>query len=413
MKTVVKVKLQPDSVAASALSDTLTRCNEAATWVAARAQATSTFHGYPLRQATYAEVRSRGLSSQTAQQVIRKVAAAYATKRSSSKNGRYGSKSSPRYAKIMSAPVTFGTHSAQPYDDRILSWDHTRRCVSIWTTAGRIKDVPFVGEASQLAFLAAHRKGETDLWRSKDGDFYLIATCDVTEPEVATPTSVIGVDMGIAVIAATASVDANDSRQHDRTAAWSGGAVTLRRTKNRRLRQGLQMKGTKSAKRLARKRSGTERRYASDVNHQISKTIVATAQRTGSAIALEELTGIRQRVRQQKSQRDAMGSWAFAQLRAFITYKAALAGVAVVVVNAAYTSQTCSECGHCDKKNRMDQATFVCRACGVALNADTNAAVNIARAGRAALGLVGSVNDPHADGSPGPSCKPDPSGPGS
>jgi transposase len=48
----------------------------------------------------------------------------------------------------------------------------------------------------------------------------------------------------------------------------------------------------------------------------------------------------------------------------------------------AYTSQTCSTCGHCAPGNRESQAVFRCAACGHQAHADVNAAVNIA-AGRA------------------------------
>ncbi|MEV6414542.1 transposase [Kribbella sp. NPDC051718] len=51
-------------------------------------------------------------------------------------------------------------------------------------------------------------------------------------------------------------------------------------------------------------------------------------------------------------------------------------------MNPAYTSQTCSACGHCAPDNRESQAVFRCVACGHQANADVNAAVNIA-AGRA------------------------------
>jgi len=51
-------------------------------------------------------------------------------------------------------------------------------------------------------------------------------------------------------------------------------------------------------------------------------------------------------------------------------------------INPAYTSQTCSVCGHCAPENRESQAVFRCAACGHRANADVNAAVNIA-AGRA------------------------------
>jgi putative transposase len=54
-----------------------------------------------------------------------------------------------------------------------------------------------------------------------------------------------------------------------------------------------------------------------------------------------------------------------------------------VYVDPAYTSQMCSECGHVDKKNRPDQATFRCTSCGFAEHADVNAACNIAARGAA------------------------------
>ncbi|HEY2263867.1 MAG TPA: transposase [Streptosporangiaceae bacterium] len=50
----------------------------------------------------------------------------------------------------------------------------------------------------------------------------------------------------------------------------------------------------------------------------------------------------------------------------------------VVKVNAAFTSQKCSACGHVDAKSRKSQARFVCTACGYACHADVNAARNIA-----------------------------------
>lgn len=50
-------------------------------------------------------------------------------------------------------------------------------------------------------------------------------------------------------------------------------------------------------------------------------------------------------------------------------------------VKAAYTSQTCSVCGHRARENRESQAVFRCAVCGHAANADVNAACNIA-AGR-------------------------------
>ena len=49
----------------------------------------------------------------------------------------------------------------------------------------------------------------------------------------------------------------------------------------------------------------------------------------------------------------------------------------LVIVPAAYTSQTCHKCGHVASKNRDSQAVFHCVECGYEANADVNAAMNI------------------------------------
>jgi IS605 OrfB family transposase len=117
----------------------------------------------------------------------------------------------------------------------------------------------------------------------------------------------------------------------------------------------------------------------------VSKRIVETAERTKRGIALEDLQGIRTRVRARRQQRAVLHSWSFHQLRAFISYKAARAGVKVVAVDPRNTSRRCPACGHTDKANRPTQATFRCVSCGCAGHADTIAAENIRVLGRAAV----------------------------
>jgi putative transposase len=111
---------------------------------------------------------------------------------------------------------------------------------------------------------------------------------------------------------------------------------------------------------------------------------VAEAERTGRGIALEELKGIRDRVRLRKPQRATLHSWAFAQLGDFIVYKARRVGVPVIFVNPAYSSQECAECGHTSRLNRVSQALFTCRSCGVVAHADRNASRVLARRGQSA-----------------------------
>ncbi|MGW3636289.1 RNA-guided endonuclease TnpB family protein [Streptomyces sp. NPDC005131] len=140
----------------------------------------------------------------------------------------------------------------------------------------------------------------------------------------------------------------------------SGRRINRKRENDRKLRRKLQQKNTKSAKRRARKYAGREVRRNKDINHKISKRIVAEAERTGRGVALETLTGIRERVRLRKPQRATLHSWPFAQLGSFIAYKAKKAGVPVAYVDPACTSQECSQCHHVERGNRPSQAVFAC-----------------------------------------------------
>jgi IS605 OrfB family transposase len=200
-------------------------------------------------------------------------------------------------------------------------------------------------------------------------------TVDAPEPTPDEPSDYVGVDLGVITLAAT-----SDGEFLNHCAGPTHAHIHINQVRARysRFRAKLQQQGTKSAKRLLRTRSGRERRFARDSNHCISKSLLSTAKGTSRGIALEDLTHIRSRAKGTvKRQRRVLHSWAFFQLRAFIAYKAVLAGAPVVLVNPAYTSQTCSRCGHREQANRKSQARFLCRSCGFSAHADLNAAVNI------------------------------------
>nr|WP_241990100.1 MULTISPECIES: transposase [unclassified Streptomyces] len=326
---------------------------------------------YELRKHTYTELKARGLGAQAAQHVIKKTCDAYTTLKANIKAGNLGKPGSKRRIRAESKPVTFRPGAAQPYDDRCLSWQYDAATVSVWTVAGRLRGVRFACSPDALKMLREHRRGESDLIE-RDGVFYLVAVCDIPEPEVYEPDGFVGVDLGIVNIATTST-------------GYRAAGRGLKRHRKRQLdlRRTLQAKGTKSAKCLLKKRSRKEARHTANVNHIISKKIVTTAERTGSGIALEELTGIRSRVRLRKDQRSSLHSWSFHQLASFVEYKARRAGVPLVYVDPAHTSRQCSECGHIDRKNRVGQATFACRACGFLADADDNASHNLARKGEA------------------------------
>ena len=234
---------------------------------------------------------------------------------------------------------------------------------SIQTNDGR-QIMPWVCGAYQRAQLDRVR-GQADLIY-RDGMFFLFVTIDVGDVPEADPTEYLGVDLGRRNIAADSDGE-----------TFCGAHNASLRNRHARLRRKLQRKGTKSAKRLLRARRRKEARYASDLNHRISKAIVRKATDTGRGIAVEDLKGIRDRTTVQRSQRRAHHSWAFAQLRAHLTYKAAQAGVPLVAVDPRSTSRTCPECGCTDKRNRPTRDTFNCIRCGHAGPSDTTAARNI------------------------------------
>ena len=155
------------------------------------------------------------------------------------------------------------------------------------------------------------------------------------------------------------------------------------RARRERLRSKLQSKGTKSAKRLLKSRSGKQQRFVRNINHIISKAIIRnTCKDTPRGIALENLKGIRERLTVYKAQRRMMGRWSFGQLRSFLEYKAKRVGIPVVIVNPKGTSRTCPTCGYEAKKNRKSQSNFLCVQCGFSGHADLIAAENIRRAAR-------------------------------
>ena len=214
---------------------------------------------------------------------------------------------------------------------------------------------------------------------------------DVVEPSIKPVQDYLGVDLGVKNIA----YDSDST-------GYAGAHLNNLRKRHLRLRSKLQKKQTKSAKRLLKKRSGKEARFARDVNHQISKKLVLKAQTSDRGLAIENLKEIRKTSEKgsnkSKAQRQKLNSWAFFQLRAFISYKCQLYGVDLRVVDPSYTSVTCPQCGCRNKKNRLTRDRFRCFTCSHTGYADLIAAVNIRAK---ALGITAGLNgfQPHASDS--------------
>ena len=361
MKLTAQVKLLPTPQQSGALRETLERANAACNYISQWGWQHHTLGQWSLHKALYYDIRQRfGLTAQIAVRCLAKVADAYKLDHSTQR--------------------IFRPTGSIAYDDRILRWFLKDSTVSIWTVAGR-QTISFVCGARQWELLA-NRQGESDL-AYLGGNYFLFATCNLDEVAPADVQDVLGVDLGIVNIMAD-----SDGQ------VYSGAQVNGLRKRHARLRSRLQARGTRSARRLLKKRSRKESRFASDINHCISRRLVAKAQCTKRALALEDLKGIRSRIKVRRPQRRQQHSWAFFQLRSFIEYKGRLAGVPVLLVNPHNTSRTCPVCGLVDKANRTSQALFSCTSCGFAGPADVVAARNIRVLGRAL------VNEPHVSPTP-------------
>jgi len=344
MKLTLLVKLAPTPEQHQALLETMERFNEACNDIAEVAFENRTANKIRLQKIVYYRIREQyGLSAQMTVRAISKTAEAY--KRD--KNIK------PR----------FRPHGAMIYDPRIMSWKGLDR-VSILTLKGR-QIIPIqIGRYQEERF--DRIRGQVDLLL-RDGVFYLAATIDGPEETPYDPVGTLGVDLGLKYL----SYDSDGE-------SYSGKKVDEARERNARLRADLQSCGSKSAKRHLKRLSGKEARFKANVNHVISKKIVAKAKGTQRRIALEDLNGIRRGVSARRSQRSRLHSWGFYQLRYFIEYKAKLEGVQVIPVYPRGTSHICPLCGVEDRKNRPERDLFKCIGCGYAGQADHVAAINIA-----------------------------------
>lgn len=348
MKITLQMQLLPSLDQKPVLLATMERFNEAAAFAARLGFEHGVFSQPSIHKLAYREIRDRfGLSSQMAVRAIGKAVECF--KRDKTR-----------------CPA-FKPRSAICYDNRILGFKGLDK-VSLWCLGGRLLFPIVYGEYQGERF--DRMQGQVDLVY-RGGKFFLYCTVEMPENAPIEPTDFLGVDLGIVNIA----VD-SDGTVH------SGDHVETIRRKHQTSRKTRQRKGTKSAKKQLKRLSGKEARFRKQENHRISKTLVAVAKGTGRGIAVEDLNGIRDRTTVRRRQRARHSGWSFFQLRSFVEYKAALAGVPVVVVDPRNTSKTCSICGHCERANRPTRDVFLCKHCGHSSNADLNSARNLAGLGR-------------------------------
>ncbi len=333
-----------------------------------------------IQKALYKDVRSLfGLKSQLTTSSFKTVTAKYkAVKTQISQNPyRYKDENGDwqciaRTLEWLWKPVFFSRPQADLVRNRDYSFVDDGQILSINTLGKRTK-CTFEGE-----HFAEYLDGTYDLGTAKlvelKGLWYLhIPVTKVVEDfRKENVRHVVGIDRGLRFL--TVSYD-----EQGKTEFISGRKIATKRHKFQEVCRQLQSKGTKSAKRKLKAISGRENRWMSDVNHQISKTLV---QKYGNdtLFVLEDLTGVsfeESNLSRTAKQNYDLRSWAFYQLEQFLTYKAHENRSEVLKVSARYTSQRCPKCGTIHKENRNHHKHLYRCQCGYRSNDDRIGAMNI------------------------------------
>jgi putative transposase len=210
--------------------------------------------------------------------------------------------------------------------------------------------------------------------RSSTGKWYVCFSCECAEPSPLPETGQhVGIDGGLKTFATlSTSTEIANPRFFRRE------EKELAKTQRRLSREG---KGTPERAKRRKVVARVHERIAwrrSDFTHQHSRRIVDSF----DLIAVDDLSVNRMTHNHclAKSIHDA----AWSQFASLLAYKAVWAGRQFVAVNPAYTSQDCSSCGHRQLLSLSDRI-YTCPCCGVVLDRDFNASLNILRLGQQSL----------------------------
>ena len=189
----------------------------------------------------------------------------------------------------------------------------------------------------------------------------------------------VGVDLGLAIPAYCTT----NENEYEKMAIGSMDDFLRVRLALQKQKRNLQ-KSLKSIPHSSRSKKlsalerieGKERNFAKTYNHFISKSIIDFTKKVkASQINLELLEGFMENERNDK----VLRNWSYYELQSMIEYKAKREGINVAYIDPYHTSQTCSCCGHYEQGQRVSQSEFICKGCGVILNADFNGSKNIAK----------------------------------
>lgn len=372
----MKLKVLVEAQVKTVLEQTITQFTESFNRVCAFGWQQPKINGVELHKATYYDERAKtGLPSQLT--VSARMKATEALLSAKTKLKKVEKRNPWRIAKGLK-PKTVKCPQSKfcpvRYDNHASTINLKNGTATLSSLSGRQKVNLLVSDYHQQR--SGYQVKSADLCIDRKHRMFLHVVVEIPDVIVPDNSLVTGVDLGINRPAVTSDNLFFGQKR------WK--AIVQRYDV---LRQALQAKGTKSAKRHLKTFGRRINRFRTDCDHVLSKRIV-TSVKQGTTVVLEDLTDIRDRVKTRKDQRKPMHSWSFNRLQFFLEYKSKLYGVKVEYIDPRYTSQKCSKCGYIDKKNRITTAWFECKQCGFKHNADLNASKTIRGNYQASKGIT-------------------------
>lgn len=200
----------------------------------------------------------------------------------------------------------------------------------------------------------------------KAGQWFAVFTCEtpkkLTLPETG---KVIGIDVGVSALVTTSTGEKVENPNFYRTA--QARLRVLQRALQRKIKGSRNRCKTLCAVQRQHAHIANQRR---DVLHKLSTRLI----QENDGIALEDLS-IRNMVRNKRLSKSIL-ECGWGMFRQYLTYKAESAGRAICLVNPAYTSRCCSNCGQMFENFSLSTRWVTCD-CGLSLDRDHNAAINI------------------------------------
>ena len=232
--------------------------------------------------------------------------------------------------------------------------------------SGKIRIVGISGELRVKWHRPLPAKPKSAVISRSNGKWYICFQVEIPDEEIQEPVNPVGIDVGLDRLAAL-----SDGTTFDHPRYYKKSQAKRRRLQRALSRAKLHSKRRNKARiRLAR-HSASVANQRRDHAHKLTRNLI----RTYDGFAFEDLQ-IKNMVKSNMSKSIHDAAWG--QIIAFITYKAASAGMMCVAVDPRGTSQNCSGCGCIPliKKN-LSVRTHICDDCGLVLDRDVNAARNI------------------------------------